>query len=131
MPTIEKRRKSKREEHEAGQGTSKIADTIGWMDEAAKGRPYDVALSQLGLAVAAIHTTTETACGLIDDLCASPEWFEPLRREMAEKFNQNGWSKKSLHEMQLVHSAMKESQRHHFGDVGKQCSFPGPLNSWH
>jgi cytochrome P450 len=118
-PFIERHREGNRKAREAGEPASKVADTIGWMDEAAKGQPYDVATAQLGLSFAAIHTTTEMVSGLISDLCANPEYFEPLRQEMASVLANKGWSKSALHEMKLVDSAMKESQRHHFGDIGK------------
>lgn len=118
-PVIEKRRETNRQAQKAGQHPSKMADTIGWMDEAARGRPYDAATAQLGLSLAAIHTTTEMVSGLISDLCANPEYFEPLRREITSVLGDKGWSKRTLHDMQLMDSAMKESQRHHFGDIGK------------
>ncbi|XHG05621.1 hypothetical protein AWENTII_008836 [Aspergillus wentii] len=117
MPVIEKRRESNRQAREAGQPPSKTADTIGWMDEAAKGKPYDVADAQIGLSLAAIHTTTEMVSGLISDLCANPEYFEPMRAEIASVLADKGWSKKALHDLKLMDSAMKESQRHHRGDV--------------
>lgn len=126
MPVIEERRKTNRQAREAGQSTSKMADTIGWMDDAAKGRPYDVATAQLGLSLAAIHTTTEMVSGLISDLCANPEYFEPLRTEVVSAFGDKGWSKKMLHDLKLMDSAMKESQRHHFGDIGESTSLSSP-----
>jgi cytochrome P450 len=118
-PVIQSRREGNRLAREGSQAVSKVADTIGWLDETAKGRPYDAALAQLGLAFAAIHTTTEIVSGLISDLCANPEWFEPLRQEIIDKFGQHGWSKKTLNDLRLMDSAMKESQRHHFGDIGE------------
>lgn len=123
-PVIEKRREANRKSREAGKPPSKASDTIGWMDEAAKGQPYDAAVAQLGLSFAAIHTTTEMVSGLISDLCANPEYFDPLREEMASVLCEKGWSKKALHELKLLDSAMKESQRYHFGDIGGQ---PGPV----
>ena len=72
---IEKRRENNRQTCEAGQRLSKMADTIGWLGEAAKGQPYDVATAQLGLSLAAIHATTEMVSGLIGDLCTNPEYL--------------------------------------------------------
>lgn len=118
-PVIEKRREANRQAREAGKTTSKTSDTIGWMDEAAKGRPYDAAIAQLGLSFAAIHTTTEMVSGLISDLCANPEYFGPLRAEIVSVLGDKGWSKKALHDLKLLDSTMKESQRHHFGDIGE------------
>lgn len=118
-PVVEKRREENRKAADAGEQGSKVADTIGWMDEAARGRDYDVATAQLGLGLAAIHTTTELVSGIISDLCANPQWFEPLREEMVACIRQHGWTKKALLEMKFTDSLMKESQRHHVGDVGK------------
>ncbi|KAJ5518093.1 Cytochrome P450 [Penicillium expansum] len=115
-PVIHKRRNENRQNRDAGKAPSKVADTIGWMDEAAKGKPYDIEVAQLGLSLAAIHTTTEMVSGLIADLCAHPEYFEPLREEISAVADK-GWSKKALQDLKLMDSAMKESQRHHFGDI--------------
>ncbi|KGO53629.1 Cytochrome P450 [Penicillium expansum] len=116
-PVIHKRRNENRQHRDAGKAPSKVADTIGWMDEAAKGKPYDIEVAQLGLSLAAIHTTTEMVSGLIADLCAHAEYFEPLREEIASAVTDKGWSKKALQDLKLMDSAMKESQRHHFGDI--------------
>lgn len=118
-PVVNKRREENRQSRDAGGARSKVADTIGWMDEAAKGKKYDIATAQLGLALAAIHTTTELVSSIIGDLCANPQWFEPLREEMVSCVKQHGWTKKALLEMKFTDSLMKESQRHHFGDVGE------------
>ncbi|CAG8298910.1 unnamed protein product [Penicillium olsonii] len=117
-PVIEKRRLENRQRREHGESQSKVADTIGWMDEAAKGKPYDAEVAQIGLSLAAIHTTTEMVSGLISDLCANPEYFEPLREEINLALAGKGWSKKALQDLKLMDSAMKESQRHHLGDIG-------------
>ncbi|CAG8216395.1 unnamed protein product [Penicillium olsonii] len=116
-PVIEKRRDENRQRREHGESQSKVADTIGWMDEAAKGKPYDAAVAQIGLSLAAIHTTTEMVSGLISDLCDNPEYFEPLREEIDLALARKGWSKKALQDSKLMDSAMKESQRHHLGDI--------------
>lgn len=119
-PVFHKRRAQNRTASDAGEATSKTADTIGWFDEVAKGRPYDETRAQLGLSLAAIHTTSELLSGVVADLCDHPEWFEPLREEMCSAIKSHGWSKKALQDMALTDSLMKESQRHHFGDLGQQ-----------
>lgn len=116
-PVIQQHRASTQIAREAGKDVSKVADTIGWMDEAAKGKPYDAATAQLGLSFAAIHTTTEMVSGLISDLCANPGIFEPLRQEIHSVLGSQGWSKQMLYRLELLDSVMKESQRHHFGDI--------------
>lgn len=119
-PVVRKRREQNHLAREAGEGSSsKVADTVGWMDEVANGRAYDAGILQLGLSLAAIHTTSELVSGVIADLYSHPEWFGPLREEMASMVKAHGWTKKALHEMKLTDSMMKESQRHHFGDIGE------------
>ncbi|KAF3811758.1 Cytochrome P450 monooygenase 1 [Colletotrichum gloeosporioides] len=116
-PVFAKRREENRVARDAGEKTTKVADTIGWLDEVAKGRAYDDGLAQLGLSFAAIHTTSELLSGIISDLCDHPQWFEPLREEMYLAIKTHGWSKKALQDMKLTDSMMKESQRHHLGDI--------------
>ncbi|EQB43262.1 hypothetical protein CGLO_18104 [Colletotrichum gloeosporioides Cg-14] len=116
-PVFAKRREENRIARDAGEKTTKVADTIGWLDEVAKGQAYDDGLAQLGLSFAAIHTTSELLSGIISDLCDHPQWFEPLREEMCLAIKTHGWSKKALQDMKLTDSMMKESQRHHLGDI--------------
>lgn len=118
-PVFHQRRERNRKARDAGEVASKTADTVGWFDEVAKGRTYDETRAQLGLSLAAIHTTSELVSGVINDLCDHPEWFEPLREEMSAAIKAHGWSKKALQNMRLTDSLMKESQRHHFGDIGQ------------
>lgn len=118
-PVLRERREASFQARLVGQKTSKVADTIGWMDEAAKGEAYDVAMCQLKLSFAAIHTTTELITGIMTDLCSHPDWLDPLREEMVSAIKEHGWTKKALHEMKLVDSMMKESQRYHFGNYGR------------
>ena len=106
-PVIQERRDRTRKTRAAGKNTPKTADTVGWMDDAAKGRPYDSATAQLGLSF--IHTTTEMISDLISDLCANPELFEPLRQEISSVLGSQGWSKQALHRLKLLDSVMKES----------------------
>lgn len=137
-PVVRKRQEQSRLAREAGDGhpSSKVADTVGWMDEVANGRAYDAGILQLGLSLAAIHTTSELVSGIITDLCSHPEWFGPLCEEMASMIKAHGWTKRALHEMRLTDSMMKESQRQrHFGDIGEFPSgdisniiFPNPYN---
>lgn len=118
-PVFQKRREQNRKAREAGEANSKIADTIGWFDEVAKGRSYNETQAQLGLSFAAIHTTSEMVSGVITDLCDHPEWIDPVREEMAAAIKEHGWSKKALQNMKLLDSLMKESQRQHVPDIGQ------------
>jgi cytochrome P450 len=117
-PVIQKRLERNRKAAEAGQTSSKTSDAIAWFDEASEGRPYDAAVIQLGLSFAAIHTTTEFLSGMITDLCANPEYFEPLRQEIRTVLGDKGWRKQTLYDLKLLDSTMKESQRQHPGGIG-------------
>ncbi|KAF6809054.1 cytochrome p450 [Colletotrichum sojae] len=114
---LPKRREENRMARDAGGKASKEADTVGWLDEAAKGGSYDDTLAQLGLSFAAIHTTSELISGAVNDLCDHPEWLDALREEMSTAIKAHGWSKKAMQDMKLTDSLMKESRRHHFGDI--------------
>ncbi|KAI9149937.1 Cytochrome P450 monooxygenase adrA [Paramyrothecium foliicola] len=116
-PIFQERRKANKLADAKGERRSKVADVIGWLDDAAKGKPYDETVAQMGLSLAAIHTTSELVCGIIGDLCDHPEWIGPLREEMVQSIKEHGWSKKALQNMVLTDSLMKESQRHHFGEI--------------
>jgi hypothetical protein len=60
LPEIERRKQRAEAALQAGEKPPKSADTIGWMVENASGRDVDYVACQLGLSLAAIHTTTET-----------------------------------------------------------------------
>jgi len=42
---------------------------------------------------------------------AHPQYLEPLRKEIATCVEEEGWTKQALDKMELLESAMKESQR--------------------
>lgn len=110
-PEIERRQARVRKALEAGEKPPKVSDTIGWMYEMAKGKKVDFVGGQLSLTMAAIHTTTETTCQALFDLCEHPEIIEPLRKEIIEVITEHGWAKTSLYKMKLMDSFLKESQR--------------------
>lgn len=111
MPEVEKRRKRAEAHIASGEKPPKAADAIGWMVEVARGRSVDYVGAQLGLSMAAIHTTTETTINGILELCDNPEIVSMLREEMIEVLSKNGWSKVSLYKMKLLDSFLKEVQR--------------------
>ena len=86
-------------------------DGVVWLDEVAKGQPYDPVTIQLGISVTAIHTTTDLLMQTILDLAAHPEIIEPLRKEIEEVLAEHGWGKTTLQKMKLLDSVMKETQR--------------------
>jgi hypothetical protein len=97
----------------AGEKAPKVSDTIGWMVEVARGRNIDYAGMQLGLTLAAVHTTSESLSRAIFDLCEFPQYVELLREEVIRVVGQEGWSKTGLYKLRLMDSFLKESQRYH------------------
>lgn len=84
---------------------------MDWLEETAKGRPYDPAISQVGLALAAIHTTSDLLSQAIVNLCIHPEIVPQLRKEAIDVLTQHGWAKTSMYQMRLMDSFLKETQR--------------------
>ena len=121
MPIIEQRLERNRQAAARGENVSKIEDTIGWLHDGyqEKGLKLDLATSQLGLAMAAIHTTTELLTGCLLDLFSSPDILEDVRDEMKKVLDGQSWRKATLYQLKLLDSVLKESQRMHTRDVGK------------
>lgn len=71
----------------------------------------DLCSAQLGLTMAAIHSTSETTCQALQHLCEHPEIVQPLREEVVRVIGQLGWAKTSLYQLRLMDSFLKESQR--------------------
>ncbi|KUJ15176.1 CYP-42 P450 monooxygenase [Mollisia scopiformis] len=86
-------------------------DSIEWLRNAAKSRKYDDVLLQLGLSMAAIHTTSDLLGQALLNLGAHPEMIEPLRTEAVEVLRAHGWSKVALTELRIMDSFFKETQR--------------------
>jgi hypothetical protein len=86
-------------------------DSIEWLRNSAKGRKYDVSMLQLGLAMAAIHTTSDLLGQALLNLGAHPEMIEPMRNEAIEVLRTHGWSKVALTELRIMDSFFKETQR--------------------
>ena len=110
-PEVEKRVARVKKALEAGQKPPKTADMIGWMHEVARGDEVDYVALQLGLSVAAIHTTTETTTQALVDICRNPEIVGPLREEIISVISESGWTKAMLQKLRLMDSFLKESQR--------------------
>ncbi|KAF4986043.1 hypothetical protein FDECE_16157 [Fusarium decemcellulare] len=89
-------------------------DILQWMIDAATGDerlPDNLAQRILILSLASIHTTAMTMTHSMYDLCARPEYFEPLRQEITEVLGGGGWEKTTLNQLHKLDSLLKESQR--------------------
>lgn len=93
----------------------KPEDLLQWMMDDAEGwesDPNSLALRQLVVNLAALHTTSMATTHAVYDLCAHPEYFEPLRQELVEVLRADGgWQKDTLNKLRKLDSFVKESQR--------------------
>lgn len=93
----------------------KALDLLYWMNDQAQGAEKDkkfIAGILLKVSFAAIHTSAAAPSQLIFDLCAMPEYFEPLREEMESALNADGIiDKQGFGKLVKLDSIMKESQR--------------------
>ena len=93
----------------------KAMDLLYWMADQAqgseKGKKF-IAGILLKVSFAAIHTSAAAPSQLIYDLCAMPEYIEPLRREMETVMTPDGMiDKEGFSKLVKLDSIMKESQR--------------------
>ncbi|WYZ42118.1 hypothetical protein EsH8_V_001013 [Colletotrichum jinshuiense] len=108
---LEKRARDKKEALDAGRTPVVHQDTITWMQEQAKGRPFDPAATQLAFAISAMHTTSELLRQVLLDICMHPELIQPLKDEIATAVEESGWTTAGVFKMQLLDSVIKETQR--------------------
>ncbi|KAI0469265.1 cytochrome P450 [Xylaria cf. heliscus] len=111
LPEVKKRKAAVDAARAAGEKPPKVADTIGWMYDVAKGQDLNFVAGQLSLTMAAIHTTTESVCRALLDLCKYPEILQQLRDEIIEVVGREGWAKTTLYQLRLMDSFLKESHR--------------------
>ncbi|GAP88592.1 putative cytochrome p450 protein [Rosellinia necatrix] len=111
VPEVARRKAAVDAARAAGEKPPKVADTIGWMYDVAKGEDLDFVSGQLSLTMAAIHTTTESTCRALLDVCAHPDVAQMLRDEIVEVVGREGWAKTTLYKLRLMDSFLKESQR--------------------
>ena len=84
--------------------------------------PHKMAHRQLIMSLGAIHTTTMATVHLLYDLCAHPEYFEPLREEIEPiMLAKHDLDKQSFLKMKKLESFMKESQRMNPPSLCRSC----------
>ncbi|KAG5643941.1 hypothetical protein DXG03_009353 [Asterophora parasitica] len=111
-PLIEERRQSIAEYGKDYPG--KPVDMLSWlMDDAEREEATNRGLTRRILTVnfAAIHTSTMTFCHALLYLAAFPEYVLPLRDEVQEVVDREGWTHAGLAQMVKIDSFIKESQR--------------------
>ncbi|KAJ6041518.1 hypothetical protein N7460_006908 [Penicillium canescens] len=95
----------------------RIRDALDWFKETAEANNFtnfNISRAQVGLSLAAIHTTSNLLTNIMYDLAAYPEYIQPLRDEICAVAAEDGvLNKTSLLKLKLMDSVMKESQRMH------------------
>ncbi|KAI1819348.1 cytochrome P450 [Xylaria intraflava] len=86
-------------------------DAIEWAEAYAEDVPYDPAVYQIGLSLAAIHTTSDLLSQTLLNLLGQPELIDALRKEMVEVLQNEGLTKMALVDLKLMDSVLKETQR--------------------
>ncbi|KAI9046112.1 cytochrome P450 [Aspergillus affinis] len=87
-------------------------DALDWLPEVARGRPLDLTLSQIGLSLASIHTTSNFLLNVMYDLAMYDEYVPILRDEIKAVVEEDGILRKScLMKLKKMDSFLKESQR--------------------
>ena len=92
----------------------KPVDMAQWMVESARGNdrnPDVLAQNMLFMTLAGLHTSTNTTVHALFDLCANPDFIQPLREEIEQVIGQDGWSTNALSKLKKLDSFIKESQR--------------------
>ncbi|GES65933.1 cytochrome P450 [Aspergillus terreus] len=110
-PVLEQRRKYRKEAEAGKKDVPQYNDAMEWIERAAKGQPYDAAITQLTLSVVAVHNTTDLFCQVLIDLAKNTDMLEPLRDEIKTVIKDHGWKKTALYHLKLLDSVIKESQR--------------------
>ena len=122
---LEERRRTKQANRAAGLAVPLYNDAVDWFEHEAeiRGMTYNPAKMQLGLSLAAIHTTSDLLEQVMLDLAQHPEIISPLRKEIAQSLRDGGWKQTSLCNMKLLDSVMKESQRMKPITIGELLSY--------
>ncbi|GLA07505.1 hypothetical protein AnigIFM60653_008736 [Aspergillus niger] len=110
-PVVEERRTAKQDAIRQGKEPERYVDAMQWMEECAKGRPYDPTLAQISLTLATIHTTSDLLTQTLFYLAERDEIIVALRNEVITVLQGDGWSKSTFNNLKLMDSILKESQR--------------------
>lgn len=86
-------------------------DAIEWISAATGDKDIDQAPLQLGLAIAALFTTSEALRQTVVELCKNTDIIPALREEIQQAISECGWTMSALFKMKLLDSVLKESQR--------------------
>ncbi|RWA10750.1 hypothetical protein EKO27_g4375 [Xylaria grammica] len=108
---IDRRRAEKVAATKEGRPIPRPNDAIEWAEQESNNDPYDPAVYQIGLSMAAIHTTSDLLNQTLHNLVQRPELIADLRKEMIEVLRNEGMTKTALFNLKLMDSVLKETQR--------------------
>ncbi|KAJ5672841.1 cytochrome P450 [Penicillium longicatenatum] len=115
QPTIAKLksyRESSTSSTEFSKANAPEPSSVDWLMEIAhRFHPSEFTKFQLGLFVASIDTTSDQLIKLLGDLSDESNLVDEIRAEVIDVIGKEGLNKGSLAQLQLMDSAMKESQR--------------------
>lgn len=88
-------------------------DLVQWMVDAKEHRSdNNLAEINLHVAFAAVHTSAVAISNIINNLCAMPEYVEPLTEEITRVLaEEGGFNMKAIQKMTKVDSFFRETQR--------------------
>lgn len=113
VPVIKERRRQQGEANTSGNQNPE--DFLQYLMDGATGtdaQPEKLAHRLLILTLAAVHTTSMAATQALFDMCAHPEYIEPLRAEVVSVLKaEGGYTKQSLTYFKKLDSFIRESQR--------------------
>nr|BBG28474.1 cytochrome P450 monooxygenase Cle4 [Aspergillus versicolor] len=111
-PLVEGILNTHRKKHQ-GEQKEESLDALSWIDGVAgeTGVKYDPTLTQLRLAYAAVHTTSDMMTKVLAAICEHDELVKPLREEIVAVVKEHGWTEAALAKMLLLDSVLKETQR--------------------
>ncbi|KAI1169927.1 cytochrome P450 [Nemania sp. FL0916] len=108
---IDRRRAEKIAAAKEGRPIPRPNDAIEWAEEESQDDPYDPAVYQIGLSMAAIHTTSDLLNQTLQNIVQRPKLIDDLRKEVIEVVRSEGMTKTALFNLKLMDSVLKETQR--------------------
>lgn len=111
VPIIHSRREAEKNDPDFEKPNDFLQGMIDMANEA-DGQPAKLARRALIMGLASVHLTTIAAAHAIFDICAAPEYFEPLREELIDALREDeGWGKTTVNKLPKMDSFLRESQR--------------------
>lgn len=127
MPEIEARKQATASDPHA----ERPNDFLQWMMDAAnkeEGATDKLALRELIMGLAAVHTTTMAVAHVLYDMCSMPGYFEVMRDEMTSVLKEDGgWQRQTPQKLRKLDSLLKESQRVSPASL-RRCQCPAQIS---